>query len=69
MWCVIRGGARARSVRCLCVCLLTPSPTLSQVFGEVVDGMDIVKLVESKGSNSGSTSGKITIADSGELPL
>ncbi|MBV6703303.1 peptidylprolyl isomerase [Kitasatospora aureofaciens] len=35
------------------------------VFGEVVEGMDIVKLVESKGSQSGRTSAKITIAKSG----
>ncbi|MQS12525.1 peptidylprolyl isomerase [Streptomyces kaniharaensis] len=35
------------------------------VFGEVVEGMDIVKLIESKGSPSGRTSAKVTIAKSG----
>ncbi|MFD7904499.1 peptidylprolyl isomerase [Kitasatospora sp. NPDC059722] len=35
------------------------------VFGEVVEGMDIVKLIESKGSQSGRTSAKVTIAKSG----
>merc|ERR1712224_1109033 len=37
------------------------------VFGKVVEGMDVVRKVESKGSRSGSTSAEITIADSGEL--
>lgn len=37
------------------------------VFGKVVEGLDIVKAIEGKGSSSGSTSGTITIADSGEL--
>ncbi|KAK6454237.1 cyclophilin-like domain-containing protein [Scheffersomyces xylosifermentans] len=37
------------------------------VFGEVVEGYDVVKQVESYGSNSGSTSAKITIEASGEL--
>ncbi|KZV79794.1 cyclophilin, partial [Exidia glandulosa HHB12029] len=35
------------------------------VFGEVVEGMDIVKKIESLGSRSGSTKSKITIADAG----
>ncbi|MFJ5272605.1 peptidylprolyl isomerase [Streptomyces sp. NPDC088358] len=35
------------------------------VFGEVVEGMDIVKQVESLGSRNGSTKAKITIAKSG----
>lgn len=35
------------------------------VFGEVVEGMDVVKLIESKGSQSGRTSAKVTIAKSG----
>jgi hypothetical protein len=33
----------------------------------VIEGMDVVKAVEGKGSGSGKTSAKITIADSGEL--
>ncbi|MET8288876.1 peptidylprolyl isomerase [Streptomyces sp. NPDC048448] len=35
------------------------------VFGEVVEGMDIVKQVEALGSRNGSTKAKITIAKSG----
>lgn len=37
------------------------------VFGCVVDGMDVVKKVESYGSESGKTRGKIIIADCGQL--
>eukprot|EP01095_Lingulamoeba_sp_RSL-Kostka_P006932 TRINITY_DN21_c0_g1_i3.p1 TRINITY_DN21_c0_g1~~TRINITY_DN21_c0_g1_i3.p1 ORF type:complete len:200 (-),score=90.15 TRINITY_DN21_c0_g1_i3:201-779(-) len=37
------------------------------VFGEVLEGMDIVKQVESIGSQSGRPSKTVTIADSGEL--
>jgi len=42
------------------------------VFGEVVDdgkSMELVKEIESYGSNSGATKKVITISDSGELPL
>ncbi|MCZ1001563.1 peptidylprolyl isomerase [Streptomyces mirabilis] len=35
------------------------------VFGEVVEGMDVVKAVEKLGSRSGATSKKIVISDSG----
>ncbi|MEV6976735.1 peptidylprolyl isomerase [Kitasatospora sp. NPDC093806] len=35
------------------------------VFGEVVDGMDLVKKIEGLGSQSGRTKAKITIAKSG----
>merc|ERR1712071_591054 len=35
------------------------------VFGEVVDGMDVVKKIESYGSNSGKTNKKIVVAASG----
>jgi peptidylprolyl isomerase len=38
------------------------------VFGKVVDGMNLVKRIETLGSGSGSTSKKIVISDSGELP-
>ena len=38
-------------------------------FGEVIEGMDVVKAVEDMGSRSGSTKKKITIADSGEIPM
>jgi cyclophilin family peptidyl-prolyl cis-trans isomerase len=37
------------------------------VFGSVVDGMDVVKKLESYGSQSGKTSKKIVVADSGQL--
>ncbi|KAL7884047.1 hypothetical protein AOLI_G00068170 [Acnodon oligacanthus] len=37
------------------------------VFGQVVDGMDVIKRVESYGSNSGQTSAKIVVANSGQL--
>ncbi|MGW7518134.1 peptidylprolyl isomerase [Streptomyces sp. NPDC054796] len=37
------------------------------VFGEVVEGSDIVKQIESHGSRSGKTDAKITISDSGTL--
>ncbi|WIA17336.1 hypothetical protein OEZ85_014199 [Tetradesmus obliquus] len=37
------------------------------VFGQVVEGMDVVKKVESYGSGSGRTSKKIVIADCGQL--
>jgi peptidyl-prolyl isomerase F (cyclophilin D) len=37
------------------------------VFGEVVEGSDIVKKIESYGSQSGKTSKKIIVADCGVL--
>nr|CAD7408077.1 unnamed protein product [Timema cristinae]CAD7428842.1 unnamed protein product [Timema monikensis] len=37
------------------------------VFGAVVEGMDVVKKVESYGSQSGKTSKKIVVADCGQL--
>ena len=37
------------------------------VFGQVVKGMDIVKKIESYGSQSGKTSAKIAVADCGQL--
>lgn len=37
------------------------------VFGEVVEGYDVVKKIESLGSGSGATQGKISIVKSGEL--
>ena len=39
------------------------------VFGRIIDGMDLVKLIESKGTSGGKTSVEISIADSGELPM
>jgi len=37
------------------------------VFGQVVEGLDIVKKMEAVGSNSGSTNKKVTIKDCGQL--
>ena len=37
------------------------------VFGEVLEGMDVVKTIEGKGSSSGTPATTIVIADSGEL--
>jgi cyclophilin family peptidyl-prolyl cis-trans isomerase len=37
------------------------------VFGRVIEGMDVVKKVESYGSSSGKTSKKIVVADCGQL--
>jgi peptidylprolyl isomerase len=36
------------------------------VFGEVAEGMDVVKQVESVGTESGRPRGKVTITSSGE---
>ena len=38
------------------------------VFGEVVEGMDVVKAVEKLGTSSGRPSSEVLIADSGVLP-
>jgi peptidylprolyl isomerase len=56
----------------LCSLISVSTPWLDGkhvVFGKVIDGMDVVKKVESFGSQSGSTSKRIEIADSGELPV
>ncbi len=37
------------------------------VFGKVIEGMDVVKKIETVGSESGKTSKKIVISDCGEL--
>ncbi|GMH32528.1 hypothetical protein BSKO_00362 [Bryopsis sp. KO-2023] len=39
------------------------------VFGEVVDGMDLVSKIEAVGSSTGSPKKPVTIVDSGELKL
>ncbi|WP_328957993.1 peptidylprolyl isomerase [Kitasatospora purpeofusca] len=47
-----------------------PTPWLDgkhTVFGEVTDGMDLVKKIEALGSQSGKTSAVVTIADCGQL--
>lgn len=47
----------------LCYC----STKFNAYISNVVQGEDVVKRVEAVGSNSGATSKKVTIADSGEL--
>lgn len=37
------------------------------VFGEVVEGMDVVKTIEKAGSSSGRTSAEVLIADCGQV--
>jgi cyclophilin family peptidyl-prolyl cis-trans isomerase len=37
------------------------------VFGKVIEGMDVVRKLEAMGSQSGKTSKKIIVADSGEM--
>jgi peptidylprolyl isomerase len=39
------------------------------VFGKVLEGDDVVRRVEAVGTNSGSTTKKVTIKDSGELDM
>ena len=39
------------------------------VFGRVLEGLDVVYKIEAVGSQSGTPSKKVVIADSGELPL
>lgn len=38
------------------------------VFGQVISGMEIVKKIETYGSQSGKTNGQISISDCGQLP-
>src|SRR3954468_10488466 len=38
------------------------------VFGNVVEGMDVVQKIEALGSRSGATKAKIVVADCGQLP-
>jgi len=37
------------------------------VFGQVAEGMDVVKALEGKGSQSGKTSAECKISDCGQL--
>lgn len=49
-----------------------PTPWLDGrhvVYGRVLEGMDLVKKVESLGSQSGKPSAEVVIVDSGELPV
>lgn len=40
-----------------------------QVFGRVVEGMDVVKAIEAEGSQDGKPKKTVIVADSGELPI
>ncbi|KPA84160.1 cyclophilin 11 putative (CYP11) [Leptomonas pyrrhocoris] len=47
-----------------------PTPWLNGkhvVFGRVVEGLDVVKMIERRGSESGKTRGRIVVADCGEI--
>jgi len=47
-----------------------PTPWLDgkhTVFGRVIEGMDVVKQIESYGSQSGQTKARIIVADSGQI--
>lgn len=46
---------------------INPHLCLAVVFGNVTKGLDIVKKVESYGSQSGKTKERIIIADCGQL--
>lgn len=49
-----------------------PTPHLNGkhcVFGQVIDGMDVIKAVERQGTSSGKPKMKVVIADCGELEL
>ena len=48
-----------------------PCPWLDDkhtVFGKVVEGMEVVKALEAKGTQRGTTTARLTIEDCGELP-
>jgi len=47
-----------------------PTPHLNGkhvVFGEVIEGMELVKTIEGYGNRSGATSARITIVDCGQI--
>lgn len=54
---------------CMSPSLYTPLPLDGKhvVFGEVVSGYDLVKKIETYGSQNGKTSKKITISACGQL--
>ena len=59
------------TIFCLCICFSTVKTEWLDgkhvVFGQVVEGLDIVKKMESYGTQSGKTKAKIVVADCGEL--
>jgi len=52
---------------CLCMCVFCRLDGKHVVFGQVVEGMDILKKMEAVGSQSGATSAKVVIKNSGQL--
>ena len=52
---------------CVRVCVLHRLDGKHVVFGQVVEGMDVLKKMEAVGSQSGSTSAKVVIKNSGQL--
>jgi len=52
---------------CVRVCVLRRLDGKHVVFGQVVEGMDVLKKMEAVGSQSGSTSAKVVIKNSGQL--
>lgn len=68
-------GIVATSAHCHTPQMFTPpasSPPLPPSLPshlQVLDGMDLVQLIESKGSSSGKTSAEVVIKASGELPV
>jgi len=50
-----------------CECMFCRLDGKHVVFGKVVEGMDVLKKMEACGSQSGSTSKKVVIKDSGQL--
>ncbi len=59
--------AEQAGLRTLPAFLHKPHHCLAVVFGNVTKGLDIVKKVESYGSQSGKTKERIIIADCGQL--
>ena len=54
----------------ICIDYQVPTPHLNArhvVFGQVIEGMDVVKKIESYGSQSGRTKAEIKIVDCGQL--
>ena len=45
----------------------SPLRPLAVVFGEVIDGMDVVEAIETFGSQAGKTAKPVIIADCGQI--
>lgn len=59
--CIVLGALRTHMLKCI----LSFSAV---VFGRVVEGMGLLKKLDSVGSRSGKPSQRVVVADSGELP-